>query len=139
MLEIRRRYTGAYGQVSALAREYGISRGNVRFIVHDYVNGPIENLPEYDLGWCCEFVEHVEEQYSDNFLETFKRCKVLVMTHAVPGQQGFHHVNCQDSDYWKFKLMERGYDYQHDISMKLRELTTAHWVKQTLMVFVRVV
>jgi hypothetical protein len=107
----------------------------LRTIVHDYTLGPILNLPEFDLGWCCEFVEHVEEKYADNFLSTFSRCQTIAMTHALPGQQGYHHVNCQPADYWVDKMFARGFMVNGLLSMQLREITTARWVKQTLMVF----
>jgi hypothetical protein len=35
--------------------------------------------------------------------------KYLLMTHAVPGQKGWHHVNCQPSDYWINHLKNRNY------------------------------
>lgn len=70
-----------------------------KFILHDYTKGTI-NLNNYDLGWCCEFVEHVSEQYVANIIDTFKHCKFLAITHAEPHQGGYHHVNEQNSSYW---------------------------------------
>jgi len=61
---------------------------------HDYTTGSYMNDEEYDLIWCAEFVEHVEEQYADNFLNDFKTGKFVAMTFAAPGQPGYHHVNC---------------------------------------------
>jgi SAM-dependent methyltransferase len=34
-----------------------------RFIIHDFTKGPAGLRQNYDLVWCCEFVEHVEEIY----------------------------------------------------------------------------
>ena len=31
------------------------------------------------------------------------------MTHALPGQGGHHHVNCQPPEYWIEKMARRGY------------------------------
>ncbi len=88
---------------------------------HDYVEG--EFIPEktYDLGWCCEFVEHVEEKYMNNFMKTFESCKVVAMTHAVPGQEGYHHVNCQNADYWINAFNKIGFDYLEKESLECRD------------------
>ena len=36
-------------------------------ILHDYVDSPYIPEKKYDAVWCCEFVEHVGEKYSENF------------------------------------------------------------------------
>jgi SAM-dependent methyltransferase len=56
--------------------------------------------PAVDLSWCCEFVEHIEERFIPNYLPALACAKVVMMTHADPGQPGFHHVNCRTADYW---------------------------------------
>ena len=93
---------------------------------HDYTKGPYIPSKIYDLAWCCEFVEHVEEQYSTNFMETFKRCKIVAITHGVPGQAGFHHVNCQLPEYWIDKFQKFGFFYEKDITLQLRDLLATH-------------
>ena len=57
-------------------------------------------LFDIDLVWSCEFVEHVEEQFIHNFMPLLVCGKYLAMTHAHPGQKGYHHVNCQPPEYW---------------------------------------
>lgn len=108
-------------------------------IVHDFEEGPLPKsaFPPagWDLGWACEFVEHVNEAALANVLDCFSRCRVLAMTHAVPGQGGHHHVNCQPADYWRAKLSGIGLHANVPLSECLRDLTDAHWVKQTLLVF----
>ena len=54
----------------------------------------------YDLGWCVEFLEHVEEKYIPNYMPALASCKYVVVTHALPGEPGHHHVNCQLEGYW---------------------------------------
>jgi len=71
--------------------------------IHDFVMGPYLTK-NYDLIWSVEFVEHVDEEYIDNFLATFLLGNVLFVTHAQPMQGGHHHVNLKDDDYWKEKL-----------------------------------
>ena len=89
---------------------------------HDYTIGELETEDRYDLCWCCEFVEHVGEQYVDNFLSTFAFCNYVAMTHAVPGQGGHHHVNCQPKEYWIEKLKEYGFEYDEEFTDKLKEI-----------------
>jgi len=81
----------------------------------------VEN-EEHDLIWCCEFVEHVEEQYSDNFLSDFKTGKFLAMTFAEPGQAGYHHVNCQPQEYWIEKVETLGFKFNKEYTEELRAI-----------------
>jgi hypothetical protein len=53
-----------------------------------------------DLVHCQEVVEHIEERYLDNLLASMTCGKIIVMTHALPGQGGYHHVNEQTTEYW---------------------------------------
>ncbi len=118
--------------------------------IHDYVE--MEFIPEknYDLAWCCEFVEHVEEQYMPNFMKTFEYCNIVAMTHAVPGQPGYHHVNCQNADYWINAFDKIGFKFLEKESLELREtlpvykydefgnvtyIPNGSHVKNTLMIF----
>lgn len=106
-------------------------------VLHDYTKGPFSPDRNYDAVWCCEFVEHVEEQYIENFLTTFDFCKQIFMTHAVPGQDGYHHVNCRESEYWIEKLENRGFKFDKETSIMLRGLTDKRHVKNTLLYFIK--
>lgn len=75
-------------------------------VIHDYAQGPFIPDKIYDLAWTVEFVEHVDECFMQNFIDTFKKCKYVIMTHALPGQPGWHHVNCQHAGYW-LNVMEK--------------------------------
>lgn len=75
-------------------------------LVHDFTSGHPPLSEEYDLGWCVEFLEHVEEKYLENIAPTFQACRYLWVTHALPGQVGWHHVNCRSAQYWR-KVFER--------------------------------
>lgn len=104
--------------------QYAIENSPVKehIFQHDYTVGELETEDRYDLCWCCEFVEHVKEEYVDNFLSTFAFCKYVAMTHAVPGQGGHHHVNCQPKEYWIEKMKEYGFEYDEDFTNKLKEV-----------------
>ena len=39
------------------------------FEIHDFTKGKLEHINmNFDLIWCCEFIEHVEKQYEDNWI-----------------------------------------------------------------------
>lgn len=109
-----------------------------KIITHDYTKGEYVPSEKFDLAWCCEFVEHVEEKFCNNFMKTFTQCSIVAMTHAVPGQQGYHHVNCKPASYWIQKFKNIGFTYNKDFSLQLRTLlppTNGVYVKNTLMIF----
>ena len=64
---------------------------------------------DVDMVISCEFVEHVHNNFVENFLLDFMHGKIIVMTHALPGQDGYHHVNCRDDFYWIEQLGYIGY------------------------------
>jgi hypothetical protein len=44
------------------------------------------------------------------------------MSHAVPGQTGHHHVNCQPSEYWVDQLGRHGCALLAEDSRRVRAL-----------------
>ena len=108
--------------------------------IHDYTKGSFTINIFYkrryvDLIWCCEFVEHVEEEYINNFLETFKCGKIVILTHALPGQGGYHHVNEQNDIYWIDKMEKTGFEFDAVKTMEYRKLAHDYFEK-TGMVFI---
>ena len=81
-------------------------------LIHDYTKGTPEIKGKYDVGWCVEFLEHVEEKYQKNYMKTFQQCKYIICTAAEPGEPGWHHVNCQSKKYWDNIFNEYGYAKQ---------------------------
>lgn len=108
-------------------------------LIHDYTKGAYIPEKNVDLAWSCEFVEHVEERFMENFMVTFDKCDYVAMTHALPGQIGYHHVNCQPPEYWIKAFTDRGFDYMENETMMLRQSIAdksyGHWVKSTFMLF----
>lgn len=95
-------------------------RGNVERAVtpvsmHDLLAGPF--FMPVDLVWSCEVAEHIVEDKVDHFLDTLANGRVVAMTHAVPGQEGHHHVNCQPAEYWVQHMMARGYELSHETNL----------------------
>ena len=104
--------------------EYATSNSPVKESIfkHDFSVGELETEDRFDLCWCCEFVEHVKEEFRDNFLSSFAFCKYVAMTHAVPGQGGHHHVNCQPREYWVEHMSRFGFEFDEKMTDQLKEL-----------------
>ena len=114
------------------------SRIPERHTVHDFNNGPYEPGRHFDMIWCCEFVEHVEAQFEDNFLQTFQSAsRFVLMTHALPGQVGWHHVNCQPPAYWIERLNHSGFRLNQRLTDIARGLVSYGYFAQSGLVFQR--
>lgn len=88
---------------------------------------------KFDIIWCCELVEHVEEKFINNILNTFLNGKVVLMTHALPRQRGYHHVNCKNDEYWIGVMENKGFEYLKEESIYSRLLAeNTHWNKSGL-------
>ncbi len=106
-----------------------------RVIVHDYIRGPLP-IPRTDLGWCSEFVEHVEEQFIPNWMVTAKCCRYFCMTFATPGQTGFHHVCERPFEFWIAKFAENGFEHLPHETEYLRSTDQGGaWGRRTLSFF----
>lgn len=98
-------------------------RGLDRYVIeNDYEVSSYIPEKDFDMCWSHEFIEHIDEQCKQNFLDTFKKCKIVFMTHAIPGQAGTHHVNCQNSNYWMKVMDESGFDFLVNDTMWARSL-----------------
>jgi hypothetical protein len=75
-----------------------------------------------DLVHCQEVVEHIEEQYLDNLLESMCSGRFILMTNALPGQGGHHHVNEQPTEYWIHHLANRGCQVMVEDTRRIRKL-----------------
>ena len=106
-------------------------------VIHDYATGPYIPEKNYDLAWAVEFVEHVDEIYMQNFIESFKSCKYVLMTHALPGQPGHHHVNCQHASYWLNVMEKNGFEAMPYTLSQVRAASTMkeRYVRQQSLFF----
>jgi SAM-dependent methyltransferase len=102
----------------------------------DLTKTSFEANPKADLIWCCEVVEHIEEKFIPNLIKTFQSGKYVAMTHAMPGQEGWHHVNCQGPLYWMEKMEESGFKLMPEITAAARKTTgNGSWFDKSGMVF----
>ncbi len=85
-----------------------VDRAVAPIALHDLLSGSFY-MP-VDLTWSCEVAEHIEPSKVDFFLDTLANGRIVAMTHAMPGQDGYHHVNCQPAEYWIERMAARGYE-----------------------------
>jgi hypothetical protein len=100
----------------------GTEQPNPRLTRHDYTTGPYDPGRRFDLGWCCEFVEHVEARYERNWLATLQRCDIVLLTHGEPGQGGHHHVNLHYAPYWAERFARVGFVVDEPFTVECRRL-----------------
>ena len=107
-----------------------------RMVAHDYTTGPYVPTRRFDLGWSSEFVEHVEEKFVPNFMATFRQCDHVCITHATPGQGGYHHVNEQPSEYWVKVFADAGFTHLSEDTAWMRDTgPSTHYGRRTLTLF----
>lgn len=95
----------------------------VDIVIHDYTKGPSSLSRAFDLVWSVEFVEHVEEQYIDNFMKDFKLGKYVLITYS-PHPFGHHHVNPQEESYWIDLFTKHGFEFDQEMTLKIRAGST---------------
>jgi 2-polyprenyl-3-methyl-5-hydroxy-6-metoxy-1,4-benzoquinol methylase len=129
------------GKVDVIQGVEGFERGalatrarGIPCDIHDYTWGNLYSCGQFDLGWCVEVVEHIEDRYAPRLLDTFFRCKTLAMTHALPGQPGWHHVNCKPQQYW-IDVLRPFLTLNPDLTHECQDLSTGHG--RTMLVFNR--
>ena len=119
-------------EVLGIDGDFVVDRNINDVVIHDYQTAPYIPEKNYDLAWTVEFVEHIEAQYIRNFVATFEKCKYVLMTHALPGQPGHHHVNCQPIEYWIHVLLAFGFAADVETTNELRKASTmtARYVRE---------
>ena len=71
---------------------------------------PLEIKEKYDLAISTEVAEHIEERYSEQFVDNItSAADRIFFTAATPGQDGVNHINEQWQSYWIEKFRRRGY------------------------------
>jgi SAM-dependent methyltransferase len=73
-----------------------VTRSFYPAVCHDLSLGPVKT--KVDLVHCQEVVEHVEARYLEHLLDSLATGRVILLTHALPGEGGHHHVNEQPAE-----------------------------------------
>lgn len=109
----------------------------LNIIIHDFTKGSLV-CKEKDLSWSCEFLEHVEEQFMDNYFSVFKQTKIVCCTFCNIQGTGHHHVNIQNQEYWDQKFLERGFLKEKETTREIRKISSMqrNFVRDTGTVYI---
>lgn len=93
-----------------------------------------------DVVVSTEVAEHLQASAAERFAELLTTLgPVVVLSAAPPGSSGKDHVNEQPNEYWIARLAGRGFAYDRELALRLREEWRAAGVDeafhQSLMVF----
>lgn len=105
------------------AVEHSLTPLNVR---HHDLRKPIEYDPrahKFDLAISIEVAEHIEPEYAETFVETLcSLSDTIVLTAAVPGQGGEHHMNEQQPSYWWKLFLAKGFGMDRETCLRRQDL-----------------
>lgn len=110
------------------------TRGRVTFMD---LSSPQWLGQRFDWVLSLEVGEHLPQQFELIFIRNLVRHarRGIVLTWAVEGQPGHHHVNGHSHDYTINKLKEEGASYDAESSERLQNSSTFEWFKKSVMVF----
>lgn len=79
----------------------------------------------WDLGWSCEFVEHVPEEFIPNYMAAFEKCIWVCMTYCPPQPtKNPHHFNEQPEKYWLEVFEDYGFFHDEMLTRMVRGVST---------------
>jgi SAM-dependent methyltransferase len=82
----------------------------------------------FDVLFCLEVAEHIDDKYADAFIESLtKHSKLILFSAAVPGQVGERHVNEQYPAYWQKKFRQHGFEYYDIMRGQFWENKNVRW------------
>lgn len=125
-------------KVLGIDGDYTLTRDKPElFVIHDFTKGKYQLTEQYDLVWCCEFVEHVAKEYEDNWMSLIENAKYVFITYSEPGKPGHHHVNCEPLDYWIDLFNKYGFRLRADLTneSKLKSTMQREFWKENGLVF----
>lgn len=115
--------------------DYNVKNAIYPTVKHDLTTGPV--VTKVDLVHCQEVAEHIEEKYVHNLIDSLFCGKFVLVTHALPGQLGHHHVNLQTPEYWLNHFASVGLALLPEDTQRVRDIAYnegAIYVAQTGMV-----
>lgn len=122
------------GGMVKLAKEKGINAtgidgdftivfpNDLNIIIHDFTKSNI-NVKPADLAWSCEFLEHISEEFIDNYFSVFNVCKIVCCTFSTT-LDGHHHVNVKNQEYWNNIFNMRGFIFDKEKSLYIRSISS---------------
>jgi len=105
----------------------------------------ILDLPiKFDIIWCVEVAEHIDEKFTNNLLESIKKNLALngivIFTACHKEGEGIHHVNIKSKEWWINKFQEKGLCYFENITNDLKKSSTMtrEFIRDNGMIFLHI-
>jgi cyclopropane fatty-acyl-phospholipid synthase-like methyltransferase len=98
---------------------------------------PHQFTEKYDWVMSLEVGEHLPKKFEDIFINNLhnNNKRGIILSWAVKGQGGHGHFNEQNNDYIKSKICDLGYTNDIENEIKMRQIASIPWFKNTIMVF----
>lgn len=113
--------TGGIGQVKDLSQRFNL-------------------LKQFGCVMSLEVGEHIPAEFEQTFIDNIVKHSldggIIILSWAVPGQDGDGHVNCHTNDYIIQQMQQRGFYLENTLTNQLRKAASLRWFKNTLMVFI---
>lgn len=105
--------------------------------LHKDITKSITN--KFDLVMSFEVGEHIPKKYENIFIDNLVSVAKdwLIISWALPEQEGHGHVNCQSNEHIIEKLNAKKFKYNKVLSAYFRSQADFPWFKNTIMVFKR--
>jgi hypothetical protein len=94
---------------------------------------------KFDWVFSVEVGEHIPKEFESTFIRNLVGCCTtgIVISWAIPGQDGDGHTNCQPNEYIVERLKSYNFCLDNEASASLRASSSLGWMRNTLMVFRR--
>ncbi|OEU21738.1 hypothetical protein FRACYDRAFT_178829 [Fragilariopsis cylindrus CCMP1102] len=99
-------------------------------VEHDFSRGPWWPKDTFDAVWSVEFLEHVNVQFHYNYISTFRKAAILLVTSSRWG--GWHHVEVHSDDWWIRKYEAYGFKYDDKLTQELKHIGAKEKANHTL-------
>lgn len=87
---------------------------------HDFSRGPWWPEDTFDMVWSVEFLEHVNLHNHFNYITTFRKAAIIMVTSSKWG--GWHHVEVHEDDWWIRKYESYGFQYDEILTQEIRQV-----------------
>jgi hypothetical protein len=110
----------------------------IKIYLHDFTKGRLF-LPKVDLVWCCEFLEHVAEEFVCNYFEVLQKSRVVCCTFSTT-TKGHNHVNVKNQEYWDDQFMIHGFNKDIESTNYIRKNSSMRrdFIRNTGTVYINV-
>ena len=95
---------------SAVAAKYMVTRSFMIWDMRLPFTSDFINFKKYQVLICFEVVEHIEEEFINDFIDNLIMLSdTILISAASPGQKGHGHVNCRKRKYWIDLFEKKGF------------------------------